>query len=276
MRSKSWISKQIQDWAQIIVFEMVYLLLQTVFEITRIIRGTQIANYQRFSCVVWFVRRLYISRNCSNISRLYYHWYLDVNAYSRFFNMFNVVLCGITIIEWFAHYLFICPMILCAFWYAHNWDILRIISIIVDFEYCIRSLYVLVFVLPELQYVYMRLKWFVHAFECLCKTLYEFQRQLYKRRRNPSVQWWRWWSPWRCWQWQRSWRWWRWRRLSLTPSAPPSPPPRPPPPPPPSPPPLLPPPPQPPPPPTAWICVRVCRDLLFLLWVYLMFTLCGT
>ena len=52
MRSKSWISKQIQDWAQIIVFEMVYLLLQTVFEITRIIRGTQIANYQRFSCVV--------------------------------------------------------------------------------------------------------------------------------------------------------------------------------------------------------------------------------
>ena len=35
---------QIQDWAQIMVFEMVYLLLQTVFEITRIIMGTKIAR----------------------------------------------------------------------------------------------------------------------------------------------------------------------------------------------------------------------------------------
>ena len=38
-RSNSWISTQIQDWAQNIVFEMVYLLLRTVFEITRIIGG---------------------------------------------------------------------------------------------------------------------------------------------------------------------------------------------------------------------------------------------
>ena len=43
-RSKSWISTQIQDWAQIMVFEMVYLLLRTVFEIIIIIRGTQIAK----------------------------------------------------------------------------------------------------------------------------------------------------------------------------------------------------------------------------------------
>ena len=41
-RSKS--STHIQDWPQVMVFEIVYLLLQTVFEITRIIRGTQIAN----------------------------------------------------------------------------------------------------------------------------------------------------------------------------------------------------------------------------------------
>ena len=42
--SKSWISTQIQDRPQILVFEMVYLFLRTVFEITRSIRGTQIGR----------------------------------------------------------------------------------------------------------------------------------------------------------------------------------------------------------------------------------------
>ena len=44
--SKSWISTQIQDWAQIMVLEIVYLLLRPVFEITTITTGTQIANYR--------------------------------------------------------------------------------------------------------------------------------------------------------------------------------------------------------------------------------------
>ena len=35
---------QIQDWAQIVVFETVYLFLRTVFEMTIIITGTQIAT----------------------------------------------------------------------------------------------------------------------------------------------------------------------------------------------------------------------------------------
>ena len=45
MRSKSLNSTQIQDWDQIMVFEIVYLLVQQVFEKTIIIRGTQIPNY---------------------------------------------------------------------------------------------------------------------------------------------------------------------------------------------------------------------------------------
>ena len=42
MRSKSWIPIQIQVWAEIMIFGMIHLLLQQVFEIIRIIRGTQI------------------------------------------------------------------------------------------------------------------------------------------------------------------------------------------------------------------------------------------
>ena len=39
-------STQIQDWEQLVVFEMVYLFLRTFFEITRIITGMQIATGQ--------------------------------------------------------------------------------------------------------------------------------------------------------------------------------------------------------------------------------------
>ena len=51
--SKIWMSKslnatQIQDWGQIMVFEMVYLLVQQVFEKTTIIRGTQILAFHAF------------------------------------------------------------------------------------------------------------------------------------------------------------------------------------------------------------------------------------
>ena len=39
---QTWISKQVQAWAQITVLEMVYVFLRQVFEMTRIIMGTQI------------------------------------------------------------------------------------------------------------------------------------------------------------------------------------------------------------------------------------------
>ena len=53
MNSKSWISTQIQDWAQVIVFEMVYLLLRKVLEITRNIRGAQILTQHRSNHSAW-------------------------------------------------------------------------------------------------------------------------------------------------------------------------------------------------------------------------------
>lgn len=40
--SKCWNSTQIQDWPQIIVFKMVYLLLRNVFESISIIRGRRL------------------------------------------------------------------------------------------------------------------------------------------------------------------------------------------------------------------------------------------
>ena len=55
MTSKSLTSTQIQDWDQSMVFEMVYLLVQQVFEKTIILRGTQIPIHPppSFGLTMW-------------------------------------------------------------------------------------------------------------------------------------------------------------------------------------------------------------------------------
>ena len=44
MKYTAMISLQIQDWVQILIFEMIYLFVPQVFEKNRIIRGTQIPS----------------------------------------------------------------------------------------------------------------------------------------------------------------------------------------------------------------------------------------
>ena len=78
MGTNSWLSRQVKDWIQMLVIELVYLLWPTVNLITRIIRETQIPTHQgkRFRGISSTIQRSVVNAACTTSLAFNPHLYL--------------------------------------------------------------------------------------------------------------------------------------------------------------------------------------------------------